>query len=51
MKVKVCKVDGDKSYMLIEGPVMEVCACIEILGENFSGCGDVFVFACSRKWA
>ena len=34
---------------LYEGPVIEVCACKEILGRNFGGCRDLFVYACSKK--
>ena len=48
--MKGCKVNGDRGYMLSEGPVMEVCACKEILGRKCGGCGDLFVYAYCRKW-
>ena len=49
--MKVFKENGERGYMLTEGPVMEVFACKDILGAQFGGCGDLFVYACSRKWA
>ena len=46
--MKVCKVNDGRRCLLNEGPVKEVCACKEILGGNFGGCGDLFVYACSE---
>ena len=46
----MCKVNDGRGCLLNEGPVKEVCVCKEILVGNFGGCGDLFVYACSRRW-